>query len=930
MTGSRLRGSLGSKIARRTLLLFFICTLVPVIVLTIQHRQRIQSLFDTQQSEELQRSAKGMALVIFERFLYIERQLEALQLAPTSGADDNIENLLSPKLRAYFDQVYLLPARADAIRSSLDSHASLPMLKGSLESGASFLLSSGTHPNGEFWFAHRNDALGAERLLMARISESYLWQGLYNYDLLKVFGVFTASGDLLFTTGDAVMLWDDDAYVSDVQQSRWPMFTGEIGMPERWTIVARMSRQASKADDQQVFQRTTLSTTVLLLLLATLAGTYSIRKSTEPVRALREGIRRIRDRDFTYRVDIKSNDEYEMLGGAFNSMSDKLNQHISAIRALYSIDQHILGKLKIENIVDVVLREGKAPLKAQNLFLLVRKETTDAFVMYSTLHAGTTDLALSDETLSALHRPEQVIRWSDTGLSEPAVTAQMNPEAHLNSVHLVANDQVKAVMITEFAEEPDADMLNITALFADHVAFAFSNADWESRLYREAHFDALTGLPNRFSFNERLQNSLNVALGTNQGIAILLMDIDDFSMINEAVGQEGGDLLLTHMARRSGEILGTNSWMARLGGDEFALVVHAEHSARARINPQIAPIADELQEIAREGVTVGGRKIEATVSIGIALCPADAENTAELLQQALQAKQQAKELGKGRACYYGELDSKDTVNRLDFIQAIRTAIAEDQLELFYQPKVDAMDGSFHGCEALIRWNHPERGLLSPFFFILQAEQYGLADEIGQWVIRAAARQQAQWLKEGVDVGRVAVNVSVLQLVQENFCDDFLSILHAAQCPRESLEVEITETAYVEDMDNFRSQIETLGSAGVSFSVDDYGTGYSSLSMLLNLPVDQLKIDKSFIDDLEHSNKSQAIVETTILLAKRVGYSVVAEGVETLGQLRALQALGCDTIQGYYFSKPVRAAELATLASSGHFEHMLATEAQAAG
>lgn len=910
----------GSRIARRTLLLFMVCALVPIVVLSIQNGRRVDTLFHEHVSEDLKRSSKGIGLMLFDRFQYLDRQVTDLEARLKQARAAGSAGFRWPRLPSLLVEALLIGAGEENVRALLGEDTEAWTLASlNMPGNDTVVVTAGAFPDTRIWLLRRLDEAGGGPLLAARVDTDYVWQELDEYDYTRVFSIVTADGRLLFTTSDEPPNTLSRGPVP--LQASWGMFLGNMRLPENWQVVTRVLDPAGVTDDQAHFRRYTFTTSLLALLMAALIGAYSIRKSTEPLEALRRGIDHIRQNDFSHRVAIHSNDEYELLGNAFNTMTGKLDQHINAIRALSAIDQLLFGPLKIEDIVRVVLKEGMQILQADNLYLFLKDDDGDDYYRYASADNGVEAVALPPTILAKLDCPDRLLQWADTGLDR-ALAPGRDEDRQVYCTHLKAGGELKAVLVAEIDARHDDDVVNIAALFADHVGFALSNANWEARLYKQAHYDSLTGLPNRYSFNAQLAVSVNQAARSNQHFAVLFIDIDDFKLINEAMGLEAGDDFLAAFAARLKKTLHQDGFLARLGGDEFALIYACDDLSRSLMNNRIGELVENLRRGASEEMVLEGRELQIAVSIGIAVYPFDSEKVDELMKFADEAKRRAKEAGKNRVHYFSDIDNYSNVSRLDFMSELQRALDRDELVLYYQPKVRASDGRIDGCEALVRWNHPVRGLLSPFFFIPQAEEYGMIGDIGRWVLRSAAAQQAAWLKAGIDVGRVAVNVSVLELLNGGFCEEVIAMLAETACPGHALEVEITETAYVEDMENFRQHMDNLSREGLAFSVDDYGTGYSSLSMLLNLPVSQIKIDKSFIDEVEQSEKSLAIIETTIMLAKKVGYKVVAEGVESAGQFALLQSLGCDTIQGYYFSKPVPADELVVMSQPHYFLNLL--------
>jgi diguanylate cyclase (GGDEF)-like protein/PAS domain S-box-containing protein len=424
----------------------------------------------------------------------------------------------------------------------------------------------------------------------------------------------------------------------------------------------------------------------------------------------------------------------------------------------------------------------------------------------------------------------------------------------------------------------------------------------EERLQFLAKHDPLTGLPNRLLLNEKLESALQRARRRNESLAVAFVDLDHFKIINDTLGHLVGDHYLREISKRLGETLRNDDTLARWGGDEFIIIAENVGSRDA-----VGEMINRLQAHLAAPMCLEGHDVVPAASIGIAFFPDDGADAGKLVQAADAAMYRAKEKGRNRFDFYtGEL-TEAARRRFDLDWELRQALRENQFELHYQPQCQSSDGRPTGLEALIRWRHPERGLIPPLDFLPTAEEIGLMAQIGEWVLNAVCRQIIAWgdhLPPGITV---ALNIAPSQL-NGNFADRALQIITETGVPTTRLEFEITEGA-LERRSDIVDMLERFSQSGIRLSVDDFGTGYSSLSHLRDLPVSCFKIDKSFIDGIPDDRKDVAIVRAIIALGNSLGTSTVAEGVETLEQLRFLQQESVATIQGYYFSRPLPAAEV---------------------
>ena len=419
-------------------------------------------------------------------------------------------------------------------------------------------------------------------------------------------------------------------------------------------------------------------------------------------------------------------------------------------------------------------------------------------------------------------------------------------------------------------------------------------------IQRRAEYDDLTGLPNRTLFRHQVEAAL--AAGDMEAV-VLLLDVDHFKEVNDALGHELGDDLL----RRVGERLAAlceDQTVARLGGDEFAVLLPrgSEELATA--------FAARIHEALEQPFELGGFSLEVAASVGIAVFGEHGQDADALLQHADVAMYVAKGAHAGTAVYSAEQDTNDA-ERLALAGELRRALEQEELVVHYQPKADLQTGRIVGVEALVRWIHPERGFIPPDRFIGIAERTGLIKPLSRYVLRAAIDQCAAWAAEGLDL-HVAVNLTIPDLLDLDLPDRIAALLADAGVPADRLELEVTESTILADPFRVRHVIDRLNELGIGLAIDDFGTGYSSLAYLKQLPVQTIKIDRSFVMDMLESESDAAIVRSTIDLARNLGLRVVAEGVETEAMWDALREQGCTLAQGYLISKPVSADDLAPL------------------
>ncbi len=422
----------------------------------------------------------------------------------------------------------------------------------------------------------------------------------------------------------------------------------------------------------------------------------------------------------------------------------------------------------------------------------------------------------------------------------------------------------------------------------------------EATIVFQAYHDLLTGLPNRALFKDRLGQAMVHAKRHGQTMATLFLDMDHFKVVNDTLGHLVGDGLLQALAQRLRGCLREGDTLSRIGGDEFMLLLP---HIRSRDNASY--IAQKIIASLKQPFNIEDHELYASMSIGIALYPDDGDNIETLIKHADIAMYHAKDQGRNDYKFFTQDLHKTFTGRLAVENEMRHALEKKEFEVFYQPQVAVQSQRIRGMEALIRWNHPTRGMVSPNDFIPIAEESGLITPISEWVLGAAFRQAKLWRESGLPPITVAVNLSARQIEHPQFVEKFLQCMHKHMPDGHGIEIEITETTLMRDMDGAISKLRKLAETGVEISIDDFGTGYSSLSYLKKLPINTIKIDRSFINDLTgHTNNGSTIVAGIAAMAKGLKLKVVAEGVETREQLEYLQTLECDTYQGFYFSRAV--------------------------
>jgi diguanylate cyclase (GGDEF)-like protein len=450
----------------------------------------------------------------------------------------------------------------------------------------------------------------------------------------------------------------------------------------------------------------------------------------------------------------------------------------------------------------------------------------------------------------------------------------------------------------------DDDEMKLLVELAGDLAFALQTFEKQEKLDYLSYYDQLTGLPNRTLFHDRVNQVLQAQREAGGKAALIFLDLQRFGIINDTYGRQTGDVVLKQVAERLEGALGSRDYLARFGADTFAAVL--------RDVKQEADVAHALDQGVLSVVTkpfeIGGEALRIAAQAGIALYPGDGNDAESLFRNADAALSKAKNSGDLYLFYAPQMNAR-VAEQLRLENDLRNAIAHEQYILHYQPRFDLASGQVLGMEALIRWRHPERGMVSPGEFIPLLEETGMILDVGRWALRRAAQEHAAWSAKGRLPPRIAVNVSPAQLRRRDFVDYVMEALATVERAAERIDLEITESMLMEDIQGGIDKLKAIQKLGLHIALDDFGTGYSSLSYLARLPINSLKIDRSFIMQMSKSPEQMAIVSTVISLARALNLRVVAEGVETEEQANLLRLLRCDEVQGFLFSRPVPPEEL---------------------
>jgi diguanylate cyclase (GGDEF)-like protein len=691
----------------------------------------------------------------------------------------------------------------------------------------------------------------------------------------------------------------------------WPQFMrAGFGTPD-WVVVAS---QPERFQLQRATQFGRLYVPVVALALA-VVGWIAIRQSSQivgPLSKLAEHARRMGQNDFRPVELEHRDDEFGELAGAFDGMSRKLGRQFASLKALSEIDRLILSTVDSAQVVRTVLHRLGSAVRADAVSVtLLEHDNADHARTYSRSAEGEEGLQMARHAIAPAERGElegasagqwlklegTVPGYLECLASEGATTAYVQPVVWRGTLC-----GALALGYRRSSALDDEERQHALEL-ADRVAVAVSSAWRDEQLYLQAHFDPLTGLPNRLLFKDRLGQEIARSQREGLRFGLLFIDLDHFKTVNDSFGHTTGDAVLRETARRISRCVRTTDTVSRLGGDEFTVMLTNLHHAQ-----EAWLIAESVVEALSREYQVNGEHCFLSASVGIASFPEDGASAEELLKSADTAMYRAKANGRSQAVYFEERMNAEAVARLTLDRDLRVAIERGELELHYQPKLALANDTIVGAEALVRWRHPVHGLISPDRFIPLAEESGFIEQVGHWTLSEACAQMRRWRDAGLPLESVSVNVSPRQFRRRGLLEFIRECVNQAALPPSCLGIEITEGLLMERSQSIEDLLQRLSALGHPIALDDFGTGFSSMAYLNRFPVREIKIDRVFIEGLAPGTDSEAIVAAIIAMSHALGKVVVAEGVEKPEQLELLEHMGCDQVQGFLLSEALPAAD----------------------
>lgn len=921
--------TLKSKVANRVFWLIFVSACVPLITIFLISFNYLSEKLEKETSHQIYRESRALGLAVYDRLVLLESNLKTIENSLISKIDNTV----------YAEDEWLRTIFASLVIKDINGNI-IPIIgneisqfhldekqQAHIQSGNTVLIIDNTHdPVSLLLVRGLESNITGKEYLIGVINQSYLWSlGVYSPD---IFAVFDAAGSVLYSsvlvsekdleTLEGLKLHNSSKkkikyWMNNEQEyaiNGWSIFLEAKFLSEN--LIATFStpkKNTFSAADQfkNVFPQTLIVTALLVALLSI----GQIRKSLGPIEKLMMATKNIAYGIYNKPVEIKSGDEFEKLGDSFNDMMSQIDDQFRTLETLSNIDRLILSSFDKEHIIKTLIQYLRDIIEANHVCVVTIKDADNSQCEIN---------INSDDSFTEIESIPITVEFNEKYelehcenyllLDKKESRSYIKQQKILGDQFFLVfpvnnNDKFTGLICISCIAEFNISDRKIKQLreLANRAAVALSNAEWEEKLYVQAHYDSLTNLPNRFLFRDRLNQTIEIAKRNKTNAVVMFIDLDRFKMINDSLGHTIGDEVIKEVATLLLRCTRNYDTVARFGGDEFLIIIPDIKTVDITVK-KATKVASRILERMSYPFKVDNRDIYITASIGITVIPKDSVDYETILMNADMAMYHAKKEGRNNYQFFSASNVQENLNKLNLENDLRQALAKEQLNLVYQPKIDLKSREIIGAECLIRWNHPQLGYISPDKFIHLAEEAGLISQIGYWVLKNACMQSKQWQDEfGIRIN-IAVNVSSEQFRQPDFYKRVYNIIAETGLPAKYIELEITESITIENAAKTISILEELRELGLSISIDDFGTGFSSLSYLQQFPIDSLKIDQSFIKDLSFNKNNISITNAIITLAHNLNLSAVAEGIETKEQFKLLSELDCDQIQGYYICNPL--------------------------
>ncbi len=915
-----------TTLSRRLFSQYFFSAIIPVIILSVISYYTVISILEKNAARQIYAESRAVGLTIYDRILAAENNLINL-----GGYINNADLISSNKLAKEMYSSLSLYKTNDFkfnyfgdVLDELDLNES--QIKHLEHNKSVLLLDDSGYEQDKIVMVNRSSS-DKDQLLVATLNPEYLWN-----ITTKQTDIYCVSVEHHHLLHCQLPENDLDTYLNIKEQlsvvrnnslfetiiheekylsSAWDVFLKSNFNMDSMSVVYFMPKKEALMEYNYYIDALPLSITITLMIVFVISS-IQMRRSLTPLLKLIEGAKNIITGDYTKKVNITSDDEFAVLGETFNKMVVKIDGQFNKIKALSQIDRLTLTAYDEDYISKVLIEYMPSVVSAdENAILLIDTDNADiAHLKY--MHEGDEELRKIEVHLNQNELDELMVINDVVIKHNKEQLSYLLPLQEFSSVSFLVSpinsvDGICGVICLGFdsdveLELDDALREDIKEI-SDRASVAFSNANWEKKLFYQANYDHLTQLPNRFLFQDNLQKAIDLAEEEQQSVAVLFIDLDRFKSVNDSLGHSVGDELLIEVSYIFQECSDLFDSVSRLGGDEFTIIISG--LKYDELKERTKRVTYEIISLMSQPIVLSNREFHIDASIGIAIYPEDADNLSDLLKNADTAMYAAKSLatGSGSFRYYKKQQNKETLALLELESDLRHAQENNQFELYYQPKINFNDSKIYEVEALIRWHHPEQGMVPPSVFIPLAEETGLITDIGYWVMRTACQQSKLWNDHGFNL-KIAINISTDQFRQPQLYENMVAILEDTNVNPETIELEITESSTIENFPKTIRLLNQFKEHGLKIAIDDFGTGYSSMTYLQKIPIDKLKIDKSFIDNINLSDDSASITKAIVALGHSLSLKVVAEGVETKAQYDFLDAINCDEAQGFFLSRPL--------------------------
>ncbi len=924
----RLSGTfLNSRVAQRIALVMFLAAFIPTALITGITHNTVDRLVTTHSHDQLVDMSKNYGLSTFSNLMFARSSLLIISESIDSSTL-TLPHKLEKHNKAMFSSLHLVTSEGSILdHSEGEQHYSHPQYKMAIADSmnqtapnkAKLLVLPSLANKGAvsiLLILQRNNWAN-KTWLIAEINPNYLWGDAADYPSDVGFCAYRLEGNTksqLFCSVEESPKFKDNASPKNIGE--WELFLAGEFDDNSWGFVAkRLYPVTSSPLGSFLSSYGYIGAAVFSLLLVALLSLMQIRRTMVPLERLIEGTRSISKGEFA-QVEVEGKSEFAELANSFNGMTANIKRQLDTLQSLSIIDREMATNLNVEQLIKQVIARAQTLIPG-TIICVMRldesddKETQCSINISDNISLVSPRMTMSKQEITAIkaYGSGRFTRCDkESELVHEKFLSQLNAR-YCWVLPIFWQGEMCAFMsiASEIYLPQDAPHWGEVIELSGRIGIAMTSQAREDQLLVQAQYDSLTGLPNRILLQDRLRQAKEHSDRSGEPFWLAFIDLDRFKFINDSLGHKAGDQLLIEVATRLECALRDTDTVARFGGDEFIVILQGDLNDNLRMG-----MLNRLVQALEAPFTIEGNEITSTCSAGISIYPTDAADIDALLSNADIAMYRAKELGKNNYQFFKQSMNEKVADRLRIETHLRKALELNELEVFYQPKVDLQTKKIVGTEALIRWNSKELGFISPAQFIPLAEETGLIVPIGEWVLKTACVQAVAWKNAGLGALQMAVNLSARQFDQKNLLKSITDILDETGMDAHQLELELTESMIMGDVEGAKKILHSIKSLGIHLSIDDFGTGYSSLSYLKNLPVNTLKIDKSFIDDIVLHNDEAPIVASIIALAKNLKLKVVAEGVETYEQVIYLSAHHCDEMQGYCFSKPEKAEVIEVL------------------